>query len=172
MRNPAGIPALHDDDVTRPNEAYFVYLDWILKQRNNTDFMFAAPAWGQLIVNGSAGRRRCFCKTIREDNAYDYGRWIGNRYKNGKISSGVWAATVITFHRSVDASQCLASKWPRVGKGLTGRDLKYNEPDPIAGDLLITYHTCHEMEAGLCSIFPTGRMRKLGSALLCCQSGL
>lgn len=31
MRNPAGIAALEDGDLTKPREQYFAYLDWIFK---------------------------------------------------------------------------------------------------------------------------------------------
>ena len=38
-----------------------------------------------------------------------------------------------------------------IAKGVLGKDLKYNQPDPAWEDLLMTYHTCHEMETGKCS---------------------
>jgi hypothetical protein len=171
MRNPAGIPALHDDDVTRPNEAYFVYLDWILETAEQYGFyVLLLPAWGQLIVGDNWGGG-VFAKTIREDNAYDYGRWIGNRYKNRENIIWCLGGDRHPIHRGVDYRNVWRQMAEGLAKGLTGRDLKYNEPDPIWQDLLITYHTCHEMETGLCSTFSYWTDEEAWISFIMLQSG-
>ena len=51
MKNPCGIPALQDMDLSRPNEPYFSYVDWVLDQAEAFGFyVLLLPAWGELVV--------------------------------------------------------------------------------------------------------------------------
>jgi hypothetical protein len=74
-------PFLVPGDFATPNEAYFAHVDWVLQQANQrgiTVFLFpalvgyicSAEGWCQIMQqNGDAKMR-------------DWGRWVGNRYKN------------------------------------------------------------------------------------------
>ena len=51
MRTPAGFPALIDGDLSRPNEDYFRYLDYVLDKAEEYGFyVLLLPVWGQLVV--------------------------------------------------------------------------------------------------------------------------
>ena len=74
-------PFLVPNDFSTPNEAYFAHVDWFMETaRDRGIIVLAAPAyigWGCL--------REGFCDAMKEDGPEkmrEYGRWIGNRYKD------------------------------------------------------------------------------------------
>lgn len=151
MRNPAGIAALEDGDLTKPREQYFAYLDWILDRAEDCGFyVLLLPVWGQLVV-GDNWMGGTFPKTVTEENAYGYGQWIGARYKNRENVVWCLGGDRQPIHKGVD----YRNVWRRLAEGLSrgilGRELAYDQEPEIWRKLLITYHACHEMETGECS---------------------
>lgn len=151
MRNPVGIKALQDDDLTKPEERYFEYLDWILDKAEEYGFyVLLLPVWGQLVV-GDDWMGGIYAKTVTEENAFWYGQWIGNRYKNRNNIIWCLGGDRQPIHKGVD----YRNVWRRMAEGLASgvlnKELKYNENEEEWKDLLITYHACHEMETGECS---------------------
>ena len=43
--------ALIDNDLTKPNERYFIYLDNIINKAKEYGFCILLPVWGQLVVS-------------------------------------------------------------------------------------------------------------------------
>jgi hypothetical protein len=153
MRNPAGVKALANDNPLTPDEHYFEYLDWIIAKADEYGFhILLLPVWGQLVV-GENWMGQTFDKTIHEGNSFAYGRWIGNRYKDAGNIIWCLGGDRQPVHKGVDYKNVWRRLAEGLAKGITGRDLKYNEPSSVWKDLLITYHACHEMETGLCSTF-------------------
>lgn len=153
MRTPAGDPALIGGDLSRPNENYFRYLDWILdKAEENGFYVLLLPVWGQLVV-GDDWAGGVYEKTVTEDNAYEYARWIGDRYKDRPNILWCLGGDRMPIHKGVDYKNVWRRMAEGLAKGLTGQDVRHNEPSPVWESLLITYHACHEMETGLCSSF-------------------
>lgn len=151
MRNPAGEKALIDDDATKPNEEYFKYLDWIIDKALEYGFyILLLPVWGQLVVGDSWGGET-FEKTITKENAYFFGEWIGKRYQNKKHILWCLGGDRQPVHKGTSYKDVWRQMAEGLAKGVTGRDLKYNEESPYWEELLITYHTCYEMETGKCS---------------------
>lgn len=151
MHNPAGISALEDGDLTKPREQYFAYLDWILDKAEEYGFyVLLLPVWGQLVV-GDNWMGGTFPKTVTEENAFGYGQWIGNRYKDRKNVVWCLGGDRQPLHKAVDYRKV----WRRLAEGLAygvlGRKLIYNQEPEAWQELLITYHACHEMETGECS---------------------
>jgi hypothetical protein len=65
-----------DQDPTRPNEAYFAQVDWIIERARRYGLRMALlPVWGQTFVSGG-GEAQVFDRS----NAEVYGRWLGERY--------------------------------------------------------------------------------------------
>lgn len=152
MRNPAGEKALPNDDPKTPNEAYFRYLDWILDRAEHYGFyVLLLPVWGQLVTGDDWGGGT-YPKIVTEENAYEYGRWIGERYRNRNNILWCLGGDRQPIHKGCHDYRDV---WRRMAEGLaegvTGHVLKYNEPDPLWEELLITYHACHEAETGECS---------------------
>lgn len=151
MCNPAGKKALLENNPLAPNEAYFEYLDWILDQAEHYGFhVLLLPVWGQLVV-GHNWMGQTFEKTVTKENAFEYGQWIGSRYKDR--SNLVWClgGDRQPIHLGVDYKNVWRRMAEGLAKGLTGKQLKYNEAPREWRELLITYHACHEMETGKCS---------------------
>ena len=153
MRSPAGDPALINGNLSRPNENYFRYLDWILdKAEENGFYVLLLPVWGQLVV-GDDWAGGVYEKTVTEDNAYEYARWIGDRYKDRPNILWCLGGDRMPIHKGVDYKNVWRRMAEGLAKGLTGENVRHNEPSPVWENLLITYHACHEMETGLCSSF-------------------
>ena len=153
MRTPAGNPALIDGDLSRPNENYFRYLDRVLDKAEEYGFyVLLLPVWGQLVV-GDDWAGGVYEKTVTEDNAYEYARWIGDRYKDRTNILWCLGGDRMPIHKGVDYKNVWRRMAEGLAKGLTGEDVRHNEPSPVWESLLITYHACHEAETGLCSSF-------------------
>lgn len=153
MRTPAGDHALIDGDLSRPNEHYFRYLDCILDRAEEYGFyVLLLPVWGQLVV-GDDWAGGVYEKTVTEDNAYEYARWIGDRYKDRTNVLWCLGGDRMPIHKGVDYKEVWRRMAEGLAKGLTGEDVRHNEPSPVWESLLITYHACHEAETGLCSSF-------------------
>ena len=151
MHSPSGEKALLNDDPDTPNERYFEYLDWILDKAESYGFyVLLLPVWGQLVV-GSDWSGCTYEKTITEENAYRYGRWIGNRYREKNHILWCLGGDRQPIHDGVDYKNVWRRLAEGIAKGVLDQDLKYNQPDDAWKDVLMTYHACHEMQTGECS---------------------
>ncbi|MGA9294863.1 MAG: glycoside hydrolase family 140 protein [Ignavibacteriaceae bacterium] len=75
-----GDKPLIDNDPLKPDEKYFEYVDWIIKEAESKGlFIGLLPTWGDKIDLQSWGKGPVI---FNKDNGYKYGQWIGNRYKN------------------------------------------------------------------------------------------
>jgi hypothetical protein len=79
--NMEGNKPLIDNDPLKPNEAYFAHVDWVIKKAEEKGiFIGLLPTWGDKVDpkwgNGP--------KIFTSENAFKYGQWIGNRYKDFK----------------------------------------------------------------------------------------
>ncbi len=171
MRNPAGIKALINDDLLSPDEQYFAYLDWILDKAEEYGFnVLLLPAWGQLIV-GHNWMGQTFEKIVHEGNAYEYGRWIGNRYKHRKHIVWCLGGDRQPIHLGVSYKDVWRKMAEGLANGITGLHLKYNEPNEAWKNLLITYHACHEAETGECSTMSYWTDEEAWISFIMLQSG-
>lgn len=151
MRTPAGEKALLNDNLDTPNERYFEYLDWILDKAEEYGFyVLLLPVWGQLVV-GSDWSGSTYEKTVTEENAYRYGCWIGNRYRNRNHILWCLGGDRQPIHLEVDYKNVWRRLAEGIAKGVLDKDLKYDRPDPAWKEVLMTYHACHEMGTGECS---------------------
>ncbi len=153
MRNPCGIKALWEDDLLKPEEAYFSYFDWVLDQAEAYGFyVLLLPVWGELVVgwDWNGGTRE---KMVTEQNAFSYGKWLGKRMRHRKNIIWCLGGDRMPVTRGVDYRPVWRELAEGLSDGLTGKRLKYNESREEWRKLLITYHACHEAETGLCSTF-------------------
>lgn len=151
MRNPAGNPALLDNNILTPNEKYFEYLDWIIEKAKEYGFyLLLLPVWGQLVV-GHNWRGEFSEKIVTKDNAYEYGQWIGNRYKHHNHILWCLGGDRQPIHLGADYRNVWRRLAEGLAKGILDKDLQYNVPDENWKKLMLTYHACHERETGECS---------------------
>ncbi len=148
MRTPCGETALFDYDLSRRNEKYFEYLDWIIDTADEKGlYVMLLPAWGQLVVGEDWGGGT-YEKTVTAENAYEYGDWIGQRYKDRDNIIWCLGGDRQPIHKGVSYKDVWRKMAEGIGHGVTGKDLKWNVPDPDWSRALMTYHTCFEMETG------------------------
>ena len=77
--NAEGNKPLIDNDPLRPNEAYFVHVDWTIKKAGEMGiFIGLLPTWGDKVDKQWGIGPVIF----NPENGYQYGKWIGERYKN------------------------------------------------------------------------------------------
>src|SRR5918993_1805051 len=80
--NAYGERPLVDNDPTRPNEAYFAHVDWIVRKANSLGlYVGLLPTWGDKWNKKWGVGPEIFTP----DNAEAYGRWIGARYKDAGV---------------------------------------------------------------------------------------
>ena len=97
----------YDPDLTRPNLAYFSFLDRLIPIASSLGITLAlVPTWGRYINGGYYGSPILF----DQDKAYTYGYWLGKRYPFhpwilGGDSNRYWnAAALETIQSGGDCS--------------------------------------------------------------------
>lgn len=77
--NAEGNKPLIDNDPLKPNEAYFAHIDWVIRKAQEKGvFIGLLPTWGDKVDK----RWGVGPVIFNIENAYKYGQWIGNRYKD------------------------------------------------------------------------------------------
>jgi hypothetical protein len=80
--NPYGEVPLENDDPTKPREAYFRHVDYVIDQAAKEGLYIALlPTWGDKVFKDRWGKGPEIFNTT---NARAYGKYLGNRYKNRK----------------------------------------------------------------------------------------
>ena len=80
--NPYGELPLENDDPTKPREAYFQHVDFIVNKAAELGlYIGLLPTWGDKVFKDRWGAGP---EIFNTENAKTYGRWIGNRYKDKK----------------------------------------------------------------------------------------
>jgi hypothetical protein len=116
--NANGDLPLIDKDPTRPNEAYFKHVDYIVQQANKLGlFIGMLPSWGRYWRDGDS-------KIFTPESARIYGRFLGKRYKDDGI---IWILGGDSNIRSKDEREVINS----LAEGLREGD---------GGNHLITFH--------------------------------
>ncbi len=80
--NPYGEIPLENDDPTKPREAYFQHVDFIIKKAEQLGlYIGLLPTWGDKVFKNKWGAGP---EIFNVNNAAVYGQWLGKRYKNQK----------------------------------------------------------------------------------------
>ena len=80
--NAYGNTPLTNDDPTKPNEAYFQQVDYVIDKAASYNLNIGLlPTWGDKIFKNRWGTGP---EIFTTENAKVYGKWIGNRYKDKK----------------------------------------------------------------------------------------
>jgi len=80
--NPYGETPLENDDPTKPREAYFQHVDFIIRKAEELGLHIGLlPTWGDKVFKNTWGKGP---EIFNIENAKIYGQWIGNRYKDQK----------------------------------------------------------------------------------------
>lgn len=120
--NPYGHLPLIDEDPTRPNEAYFQHVDFIVNaaaERGLTIGML--PTWGDKVISDNPGAGPI---VFTAENARSYANFLGKRYHNAPV---VW---ILGGDRNVDYPEARAV-WNSMGQALKAS---------TDGQQLVSYH--------------------------------
>lgn len=108
--NPYGEIPLENDDPTKPREAYFQHVDYIINKAGEMGlYIGLLPTWGDKVFKDRWGKGP---EIFNTDNARVFGRWIGNRYKNKK--NIIW---IVGGDRNPDARA--VAIWRAMAAGIT-----------------------------------------------------
>src|SRR3546814_887692 len=119
--NAYGDTPLTEDDPTRPNEAYFKHVDYIVRKASRLGlFIGMLPTWGDKVVK----RWGVGPEIFTPENAYTYGLFLGKRYNNSPI---IW---ILGGDRNPDGPKHI-QVWDAMAKGIL---------EGSGGHQLITYH--------------------------------
>jgi hypothetical protein len=95
--NAYGQTPLQGNDPTRPNEAYFEHVDWIVDQAAALGlYTGMLPTWGDKWNQGTWGKGP---EIFTPENAPAYGAWLGRRYRDRPI---IW---ILGGDRKVDTEE-------------------------------------------------------------------
>jgi hypothetical protein len=120
--NPAGHRPLIDNDPTRPNEAYFDDVDWIVNRAAELGlFIGMLPTWGdKWHKDGGIGPL-----VFNPENALIYGRFLGERYRHAPI---IWILGGDKLIGDEEERQALEAMAQGLSEGDGGRHLKTYHP--------------------------------------------
>ena len=77
--NMEGEKPLINNDPATPNEKYFAHVDWVIKKAEEKGmFIGLLPTWGDKVDKQWGVGPVIF----NPENAFQYGKWIGTRYKD------------------------------------------------------------------------------------------
>jgi hypothetical protein len=80
--NAYGEIPLENDDPTKPREAYFQHVDYVIRKAEELGlYVGLLPTWGDKVFKNRWGAGP---EIFTPANAKAYGLWIGKRYKNQK----------------------------------------------------------------------------------------
>jgi len=80
--NAYGEAPLRDNDPTRPNDAYFAHVDWIVRRANALGLYIGfLPTWGDKWNKKWGTGPEIFTPS----NAEQYGEWLGRRYRDAGL---------------------------------------------------------------------------------------
>ncbi|HYF41383.1 MAG TPA: glycoside hydrolase family 140 protein [Ramlibacter sp.] len=81
--NALGQKPLEGNDPSRPNEAYFAHVDWVLARAEELGLYVALlPSWGDKWNKSSFGAGP---EVFTPENAQAFGRYLGRRYKDRPV---------------------------------------------------------------------------------------
>ena len=108
--NAYGDKPLINDDPTKPNEAYFKQVDYVVDKAKEYGLNIAMlPTWGDKVYKDAWGAGPVI---FNATNAKIYGEWIGNRYKNK--TNIIWILGGDRNPRNADD----VAIWNAIGEGI------------------------------------------------------
>ncbi|MDQ8203384.1 DUF4038 domain-containing protein [Pelagicoccus sp. SDUM812003] len=120
--NAYGDLPLHDLDPTRPNEAYFQHVDFIVDEAEKRGlYIGMLPTWGDKVPSSNPGAGPI---VFNPENASRFGAFLGDRYKSDPI---IW---ILGGDREV-MNQNVKKTWDAMGRSLKASS---------EGKQLLTYH--------------------------------
>jgi len=157
--NPYGEIPLENDDPTKPREAYFQHVDFIVRKAAELNlYIGMLPTWGDKIFADRWGKGP---EIFTPENAKVYGKWIGNRYKNDKnivwILGGdrnprnendlaIWRAMAAGIEEAIGRENALMTFHPQPNGVQGGGSAKWFHQDPWLDFNMFQTGHCREID--------------------------
>lgn len=121
--NTYGNVPLKDHDPSRPNDLYFQHVDYIVRKAEALGlYVGMLPTWGNKV--GNTAHPYDSEEIFTPENAFVYGKFLGQRYKNSAV---IW---IVGGDRPPD-TEAKRAVWRAMAKGLREGD---------GGSHLMTFH--------------------------------
>ncbi|TDE15466.1 glycoside hydrolase family 140 protein [Dyadobacter psychrotolerans] len=143
--NALGDKPLIDNDPSKPNDAYFKHVDYIIDKAAEYGIVIALlPTWGDKVFKDKWGKGP---EIFNENNAAIFGEWIGKRYENRRNVIWILGGDRTPRQNSNDVKvwRALAAGIGR-GAGGYGKTLMSFHPQPNAVDMGGSSHWFHKDE--------------------------
>ncbi len=116
---------LLDEDPTRPNEAYFRYVDAVIdKAAKKGLYVGLLPTWGDKVTPVWGAGPAIFTP----ENAYAYGRWLGSRYRERSNILWILGGDRPALHEGKDYRPIWRAMAAGIDAGVNGRPIKTYHP--------------------------------------------
>ncbi|WP_149304823.1 glycoside hydrolase family 140 protein [Pareuzebyella sediminis] len=109
--NPYGEVPLIEENPKKPNARYFEHIDYIIKKADSLNlYIGLLPTWGDKVFKNSWGKGP---EIFTPENAFAYGKWIGDRYKN--FDNIIW---IIGGDRNPRPDSNDVAIWNQIAEGI------------------------------------------------------
>lgn len=120
-----------------PND-YWDHADFIVRETRRRGLRLALlPCWGRAYVNAVMPKSRA---TLTEATARSFGRFLGERYRSEPHVIWVIGGDTNPTSGAADGRGVYRAMAEGVGLGVTGFELRHDQPAPAWDQVLITYH--------------------------------
>lgn len=138
-----GEPPFIDRDATKPNEAYFKNMDYVVNRANELGLVMG------LVTSKSWHVNKTPEQVFDEQNAYTFGKFLGARYKNNAViwypggdsvpgkDDAVWVAMAKGVRDGCDGTQLISYH----GSGQTSSSTWYHKADWLNFNTIQSGHT-------------------------------
>ena len=125
--NQYGHDAFQDDDPTRPNEAFFEHVDYVVNKCESLGmYVGMLPNWGYIVTGMSPGGEYFLDEPLVDmSNARQFGRFLGERYRDKPIIWIMGGDQTATRKQDVFTAQAEG-----IAEGDGGRGLRTFHPNP------------------------------------------
>ena len=142
-KNRDGHAPLNDSDpakprvINGPRNDYWDHVDFVIQEARKRDlYVGLLPAWGCNYVSGvSRGSTPIF----NEDNARQYGRFLGERYRDSPNVIWILGGDDDPVAKQ-DVRPVYRAMAEGIATGVTGKHLKWDTVDPAWDELLMCFH--------------------------------
>lgn len=132
--NPYGQTPLFDNNPATPNAKYFEHVDYVISKADELGLYIALlPTWGDKLFKNNWGVGP---EVLNTNNAFAYGKWIGDRYKDR--DNIIW---VVGGDRNPREGTNDVAVWQAMAKGIA---------EAVGGNenALMTFHPQPKKEGG------------------------
>ena len=140
LPDPAKPDTVAGGTPTDPND-YWDHVEYILKAAEERDmYMAVLPVWGRRYVN--AVHKGASKEIFTVENANIHGEFLGKRFKSSPNIIWVMGGDVkpVQGNKGINKLAVYRSMAEGIMRGVTGKEVAWNDDNPARHEVFITYH--------------------------------